>query len=268
MHYSMRISKLILKGGCMVIEYYDKFTKTSSVEVSLREAFDRIEKAHLNARKEMLKTDKQHVLYAIRFYSPDGEVERIHIHRNMALSDGELDEVIMSAPNAYFDVLHSGTCRKACESLLLREKQREIRPITLKEANEFVNKNHRHHKGTVGCKFSIGLYECNKLIGVAICGRPVSRHLDNGEICEINRLCTYGGSNACSQLYGACARIAQNMGYKKIITYILQSESGTSLRASNFTCEGKAGGTHWTGKRSRGQDIPSEMKTRWVKILA
>lgn len=57
------------------------------------------------------------------------------------------------------------------------------------------------------------------------------------------------------------------MGYKKIITYILQSESGSSLKASNFVCEGEAGGTHWTGKRNKGQNIPHEMKTRWCKEL-
>lgn len=57
------------------------------------------------------------------------------------------------------------------------------------------------------------------------------------------------------------------MGYRKIITYILQSEDGASLKASNFVCEGPAGGKHWTGDRNRGQEIPQEMKTRWIRIL-
>lgn len=57
------------------------------------------------------------------------------------------------------------------------------------------------------------------------------------------------------------------MGYKKIITYILESENGASLKASNFQCDGVAGGTHWTGERNKGQDIPREMKTRWSKEL-
>lgn len=143
----------------------------------------------------------------------------------------------------------------------------EIRPITLREANDFVVRYHRHHKGTVGHKFSIGVSEGKKLVGVAICGRPVSRYLDNGETLEINRLCTDGTKNACSMLYGACCRVAKAMGYKLIITYILQSENGASLKASNFTCDGIAGGTHWTGARNRGQAIPSEMKTRWSRIL-
>lgn len=143
----------------------------------------------------------------------------------------------------------------------------EIRPITLKQANEFVNAYHRHHNGTVGCKFAVGLYDNDEIVGCAICGRPVSRHFDDGMTCEINRLCTNGIKNGCSKLYGACARIAKEMGYKSIITYILASESGVSLKASGFVCEGEAGGTHWTGSRNRGQKIPNEMKTRWRKEL-
>jgi hypothetical protein len=143
-----------------------------------------------------------------------------------------------------------------------------IRPITFREACDFIAQYHRHHKPTVGCKFCVGLYEDDALIGVAVCGRPVSRMLDDGLTCEINRLCVIEGHyNACSKLYGACCRIAKEMGYKSIITYILESENGASLKASNFVCEGVAGGTHWTGKRDRGQDFPHEMKTRWVRRL-
>lgn len=143
-----------------------------------------------------------------------------------------------------------------------------IRPITFRQACDFVSQHHRHHRPTVGCKFSIGLFEGDKLVGVAICGRPVSRKLDDGLTCEINRLCTDGTYNACSMLYGACCRVAKEMGYKKIITYILESENGASLKASNFVCEGVAGGLKWTGSRDTGKDYPHEMKTRWSRRLA
>lgn len=142
-----------------------------------------------------------------------------------------------------------------------------IRPITFRQASDFINKCHRHHKATVGHKFSIGLFDGDQLVGCAVCGRPVSRYLDDGVTCEINRLCTDGTKNACSMLYGACCRIAKEMGYDRIITYILESENGASLKASNFVCDGVAGGTHWTGERNKGQKIPNEMKTRWSKLL-
>ena len=68
----------------------------------------------------------------------------------------------------------------------------EIVPITLREANAYVEQNHRHHGKTVGHKYSIGLSNGEKIVGVAIVGRPVSRHLDDGWTLEVNRLCTDG----------------------------------------------------------------------------
>lgn len=149
----------------------------------------------------------------------------------------------------------------------MKNHQMTIKPITFQQASEYVNRFHRHHKAPTGGKFSIGLCDGDKLVGVAICGRPVSRILDDGITCEITRVCTDGTPNACSMLYGACCRIAKEMGYEKIITYILESENGASLKASNFICEGKAGGLKWTGKRDTGAEYPHEMKTRWMKKL-
>lgn len=143
----------------------------------------------------------------------------------------------------------------------------EIRPINLKDANRFVEQHHRHHKAAAGHKFSICACKGEEIVGVAICGRPVSRYMDDGTVIEINRLCTDGTKNACSILYGACARIAKDMGYRKIITYILKSENGASLKASNFVCEGEAGGEIWTGERKRDNGVPKEMKTRWSRVL-
>ena len=144
----------------------------------------------------------------------------------------------------------------------------KIIPCTLRYASSYINEFHRHHNASVGCKFCIAVADEGKIHGVAVCGRPVSRHLDNGFTLEILRVCTDGTKNACSMLYGACCRIAKDMGYTDIITYTLISENGASLKASNFTNEGKAGGTHWTGIRDRGQDIPKEMKQRWHKLLS
>lgn len=140
----------------------------------------------------------------------------------------------------------------------------QIMPITLKDANIYVTKYHRHHKAVVGCKFCLGLQDDNSLVGVAICGRPVSRYYDDGFTLEINCLCTNGTQNACSMLYGACIRVAKHMGYKKVITYTLQSENGASLKASNFKFDGIAGGKQWTGARKRDNGVPKQLKKRWI----
>lgn len=141
-----------------------------------------------------------------------------------------------------------------------------IVPVSLAAANAFVNAHHRHHKAVVGHKFSIGCEANGELVGVAIVGRPVSRYLDDGLTLEVNRLCTDGTKNACSCLYAASWRAARAMGYQKILTYILDSESGVSLRAAGWTCAGLAGGLRWTGKRKPGKDLyPAQMKFRYEK---
>jgi len=99
-------------------------------------------------------------------------------------------------------------------------------------------------------------------------GRPISRYLDDGMTLEVNRCCTDGTPNACSILYGAATRASKALGYKRLFTYTLRSEPGTSLKASNWVCDGDAGGTHWTGKRYENQFlVHTELKTRWHKDL-
>ncbi len=127
-------------------------------------------------------------------------------------------------------------------------------PLELKQANAFVANLHRHHAPVHRDKFRFGVIDNNgKLCGVVQCGRPLSRFLDDGKTLEVVRLCTDGTYNACSFLYSRAARIAKEMGYHKIITYILESENGTSLKASGWKLVKKnAGGGSW--------DVPSRKR--------
>lgn len=143
----------------------------------------------------------------------------------------------------------------------------KIVPISLRGANAFVEQNHRHHGGTVGHKFSLAVSNGEKIVGVAIVGRPVSRYLDNGLTAEVTRLCTDGTKNACSMLYSAAWRAARAMGYRRIVTYILASESGASLRAAGWKDCGEAGKEQWTGNRRKdNQPWPKEKKRRYEKL--
>lgn len=130
-----------------------------------------------------------------------------------------------------------------------------LKPVSLADANAFVALHHRHHKPVRSHKYSLGCFQGGQLVGVAITGRPVSRYLDDGLTLEVNRLCTDGTRNACSFLYGAAARAAKAMGYQKIITYILDTEDGGSLRAAGWTCAGLAGGNEWTGRRKPSEPL-------------
>lgn len=109
-----------------------------------------------------------------------------------------------------------------------------IVPITFRQACEFISQLHRHNKPPAGHKFSVGLKLNGVLVGVAMAGRPIARHFDDGLTLEVNRTCTDGTRNANSMLYGAVRRAAWGMGYLRIITYTQADESGVSLRAAGF----------------------------------
>ena len=144
----------------------------------------------------------------------------------------------------------------------------QLIPISLKKANEWVEEHHRHHKRSQGHKFSIAAEKDGVLVGVCIVGRPVSRMLDNGKTAEVVRLCTTGEKNVCSFLYAAAARASKAMGYKRIGTYILSEEPGTSLVASGWTFSHKSGGGSWSrSSRLREDKHPMSEKSYWFKDL-
>jgi hypothetical protein len=144
----------------------------------------------------------------------------------------------------------------------------QIVPVTLAQANEFIVQHHRHHGKVLGCRFCLGVAQDGQLVGVAIAGRPVARMLDDGTTLEVNRSCTDGTRNANSMLYGACARAAKAVGYKRLITYTLPDEGGSSLRAAGFECKGKAGGGSWScPSRPRIDQAPLDPKWRWERLL-
>jgi hypothetical protein len=144
-------------------------------------------------------------------------------------------------------------------------------PVELAEANALVAALHRHHKEVQGHRFSIGLVDEDGVLHAACTvGRPVARLAGHPRaVAEVTRLVSDGSRNACSMLYAAAARACQAMGFERIQTYILESELGTSLRASGWTCEGPAGGGSWAhaGRPNRRTDQPMGRKVRYSKTL-
>lgn len=139
-------------------------------------------------------------------------------------------------------------------------------PIHHKEANAFVAAHHRHHKPTVGHKFSVAVAdEEGNLRGVAIVGRPVARKQDNGLTLEVNRCCTDGARNACSMLYQAAWRVAKAMGYTRLITYTLPKEGGASLRGAGWNCLGERHGSNWNVPSRPRLDTPEHLRCqKWL----
>lgn len=139
-----------------------------------------------------------------------------------------------------------------------------LTPITLREANAFVEAHHRHHKPARGCILCVAVSENGTVRGVAIVGRPVSRMLDDGWTAEVVRVATDGARNACSMLYGASWRASRALGYRRLVTYTLPEEGGASLRAAGWRCIGEAGGGSWNRRGRPRVDLhPTQIKLRW-----
>lgn len=110
----------------------------------------------------------------------------------------------------------------------------QLCPVTFAEACAFIDQHHRHHPPPRGHKFSIAVTAGDVIVGVVTVGRPVARAYDDGVTLEVNRSCTDGTPHANSMLYAAAWRAAKALGYRRLITYTLASESGSSLRAAGW----------------------------------
>lgn len=140
-------------------------------------------------------------------------------------------------------------------------------PVTQAEAKAYIDAHHRHHKPSLGDIFRLGCAMDGEICGVAMVGRPVARVLDDGWTLEVTRCCTDGTKNAASKLYGAAWRVARALGYLKVITYTLETESGASLRGAGWRCVGEATtrvGQGWSVKsRPRVDTHPLQQKLKW-----
>ena len=155
----------------------------------------------------------------------------------------------------------------------------QLIPVTLRQARRFIGEQHRHNRPPQGWKFGVGLMNgTGELRGVAVAGQPVARALDDGTTVEVTRVATDGSKNANSMLYGAVLRAAKALGYRRAITYTLDSESGSSLKAVGFVEVARTPGTReWArpGQESMrapmlfGDRYPQHdgEKIRWEKWL-
>jgi hypothetical protein len=152
-------------------------------------------------------------------------------------------------------------------------------PITLREANRFVEQFHRHNGRTSrdGGKFAIGVEAempdgSRTMVGVAIVGRPLSRRLMDGFTAEVLRVCVSpeATKNACSILYAACWRAWRAMGGRRLITYTLQTESGASLRGAGWKVIAECSPQTWNrpGRLRDWQPIYGQAKFRWETTAA
>jgi hypothetical protein len=143
-----------------------------------------------------------------------------------------------------------------------------LAPCNRDEANAFIRQHHRHHGPVVGCVCCVSCCDADRVVGVAIVGRPVARGLQDGWTAEVTRLCVLSEArNAASKLYAACWRACRALGYRRLVTYTLPEEGGASLRGAGWRCIGQTGGGSWScPSRPRIDKHPLQCKLRWERV--
>ncbi len=156
-------------------------------------------------------------------------------------------------------------------------KRLALIPLTIHEANAFVDLHHRHRDPVAGHKFSLGNVHAAEIVGVVIVGRPIAKGNQDGRTLEILRCATDGSARmvrdrrgrehslgVCSFLEGAACRAAFALGYRRVVTYTLKREPGVSLVAAGFRVVAEVKGRDWhTRSRPRVRKAPLEDKWRW-----
>lgn len=139
-----------------------------------------------------------------------------------------------------------------------------LQPITYREACRFITLHHRHHGKPQGWLFGVAANNGESVVGVITIGRPVARRLQDGYTAEVTRCCTDGSKNCASLLYGATWRAARALGYRRLITYTMETEPGTSLRAAGWKNIGTTAGKSWSvPSRPRIDTHPLGQKLLW-----
>jgi len=144
-----------------------------------------------------------------------------------------------------------------------------LRPSTLREANAYVSDHHRHHPPVRGYKFAIACEDNGRLCGVVIVERPKARMLDDGSTLELSRVCTDGTPHVASKLISAATRAAFAMGAVRVISYVLESETGISYLAAGWNrSEQRSTGGEWTrpSRKRAPMKSPTCPKVRWEKV--
>ena len=138
-------------------------------------------------------------------------------------------------------------------------------PVDKMRARQFVQEHHRHNEAPspMQVAFAVGLELAGNLVAVATAGRPVARMLCDGFTLEVNRVCVEGDHhNANSAMYGAIARAARALGYRRLVTYTLHNESGVSLKAAGFAPPVDIGARSWADDNN-GDTRPRSDVTLW-----
>lgn len=122
------------------------------------------------------------------------------------------------------------------DRVVVVRKDLRLVAVSLRQAQQFIKTHHRHNRPPRGCKVCVGMVspEHIYLSGVLVIGRPNARAYDDGHTAEVTRTCVIDCKNGNSFLYATARKLAALLGYRRLVTYTREGESGASLKAAGF----------------------------------
>lgn len=142
-----------------------------------------------------------------------------------------------------------------------------LSPITIGDARKYVEREHSHHHAPLSALCAVSVVDGGGLIVcVSMLGRPVSRELQAQGCVEVHRVASDGTApHAASMAIGAIARAAIALGWRRLVSYTLLGEAGTSYRAAGWCpVSVSRDGREWSCvSRERGAVGQPGAKVRW-----
>ncbi len=140
----------------------------------------------------------------------------------------------------------------------------EVVPIGVTEARRHVEAHHAHHHAPPGASFAAAVSDGERVVCVALVGRPVARMLDADPTCaEVTRCASDGTPHAASMCLAAARRAALALGYRRLVSYTLIGESGTSYLAAGWVVTGLVDASQGWHSRAGRTTIQGGGKVRW-----
>lgn len=142
-------------------------------------------------------------------------------------------------------------------------------PVTRAAVRAWVERHHSHHHKPNTWIAAVGVANDDVLCCVAILELPKARLLCDGFTAEVSRVASDGESkHAASKALGSIVRVAFEFGYRRLVTYTLLGEPGTSYRAAGWVPVATSVGGSWDRKsrpRTTRDSAAQGTKVRWER---
>jgi len=147
----------------------------------------------------------------------------------------------------------------------------QVKPIRYKDARRIIERHHYLGYAPCGCKFCLGIYCNNDLIGVMIWGHPVARMENQDNTLELTRMFLFNSpKNSESRALSLAEKwIKKNRTEYRLIAYSDTSEGhkGTIYKATNWKMIKEVKPESWSKSRRDRRGVIGGKKLKFERML-